>query len=57
MKFSFLSLLLLVLFPVQISFASEPPEVLARKAASENAAEATPPRRATFKEAGPTYGY
>ena len=42
MKFSFLSLLLLVLFPVQISFPSEPPEVLARKAASENAAEATP---------------
>jgi hypothetical protein len=42
MKFSFLSLLLLVLFPVQISFAGEPAEVLARKAASENTAEATP---------------
>ena len=34
----FLSLLLLVLFSAQISFATEPAEVLARKAVSENAA-------------------
>ena len=36
--FRFLSLLLLVLFSAQISFATEPPEVLARKAVSENTA-------------------
>src|SRR5215212_8735563 len=34
--FRFLSLLLLVLFSTQISFATEPAEVLARKAVSEN---------------------
>jgi len=36
--FRFLSLLLFVLFSTQISFATEPAEVLARKAVSENAA-------------------
>ena len=40
--FSFLSLLLLVLFSAQLSFASESTEALARKAISENAAEASP---------------
>jgi hypothetical protein len=40
--FSFLSLLLLVLFSTQVSFASESTEALARKAVSENAAEAAP---------------
>jgi hypothetical protein len=39
--FRFLSLLLLVLFSTQISFATEPAEVLARKAVSENAAAST----------------
>ncbi len=41
-KFSFLSLLLLVLFSTQISFANKSAEALARKAVSENAAEASP---------------
>lgn len=36
--FRFLSLLLLFLVSTQISFATEPAEVLARKAVSENAA-------------------
>lgn len=39
---SFLSLLLLVLVSAQLSFASESTEALARKAVSENAAEASP---------------
>lgn len=38
-KFSFLSLLLLVLVSVQITHANEPAEALARKAVSENTAE------------------
>ncbi|HJU94060.1 MAG TPA: hypothetical protein VJ656_14060 [Pyrinomonadaceae bacterium] len=41
-KFSFLSLLLLVLFSTQISYANSTAEALARKAVSENAAEASP---------------
>ncbi|HEU5460028.1 MAG TPA: hypothetical protein VFU83_06005, partial [Pyrinomonadaceae bacterium] len=41
-KFSFLSLLLLVLFSTQISNANNSAEALARKAVSENAAEASP---------------
>jgi len=40
-KFSFLSLLLLVLVSVQIVRANEPAEVLARKAISENTAESS----------------
>lgn len=40
-KFSFLSLLLIVLFSTQISLANESPAVLARKAVSEDAAEAS----------------
>jgi hypothetical protein len=40
-KFSFLSLLLLILFSTQISLANESAAVLARKAVSEDAAEAT----------------
>lgn len=40
-KFSFLSLLLLVLVSVQIARASEPAEALARKAVSENTAESS----------------
>jgi len=40
-KFSFLSLLLIVLFSTQISFAKEPTAMLARKAVSTEAAEAT----------------
>jgi hypothetical protein len=39
-KFSFLSLLLLALFSTQISYAADSTEALARKAVSENAAEA-----------------
>lgn len=39
---SFLSLLLLVLFSAQVSFARESTEALARKAVSENVAEASP---------------
>ncbi len=39
-KFSFLSLLLLILFSTQISLANEPAAVLARKAVSEDPAEA-----------------
>ena len=41
-KFSFLSLLLLVLISTQISYANNSTESLARKAVSENAAEASP---------------
>ena len=41
-KFSFLSLLLLVLFSTQISYANNSTEALARKAVSENVAEAAP---------------
>lgn len=41
-KFFFLSLLLLVLFSTQVSLASESAEMLARKAVSENLAEASP---------------
>lgn len=41
-KFSFLSLLLLVLFSAQISLANKSAEALARKAVSENVAEASP---------------
>ena len=41
-KFCFLSLLLLVLFSTQISYANEAAEALARKAVSENAAESSP---------------
>lgn len=41
-KFSFLSLLLLVLFSTQVSIANESSEALARKAVSENIAEASP---------------
>jgi hypothetical protein len=40
-KFSFLSLLLLVLVSVQITHANEPAEALARKAVSENTAESS----------------
>ena len=40
-KFSFLSLLLIVLFSTQISFANESAAVLARKAVSEDPAEAS----------------
>ncbi len=40
-KFSFLSLLLLVLLSVQIARANEPAEALARKAVSENTAESS----------------
>jgi hypothetical protein len=40
-KFSFLSLLLLVLFSFQITHATEPAEALARKAVSENIAESS----------------
>jgi len=40
-KFSFLSLLLIVLFSTQISLANEPAAMLARKAVSTEAAEAT----------------
>ena len=40
-KFSFLSLLLLVIFSTQISYAKTSTEALARKAVSENTAEAT----------------
>ncbi|HEX3187701.1 MAG TPA: hypothetical protein VHQ94_23075 [Pyrinomonadaceae bacterium] len=40
-KFSFLSLLLIVLFSTQISLANEPTAMLARKAVSTEAAEAT----------------
>ncbi len=40
-KFSFLSLLLIVLFSTQISFANESPAALARKAVSDDPAEAT----------------
>jgi hypothetical protein len=40
--FSFLSLLLLVLFSTQISYASNSAEALARKAVSEKVAEASP---------------
>src|SRR5215213_8919923 len=40
-KFSFLSLLLLVLVSVQIAHANEPAEALARKAVSENTAESS----------------
>ena len=39
-KFSVLSILLLVLFSVKISFANESAALLARKAVSENSAEA-----------------
>lgn len=39
-KFRFLSLLVLVLFSTQISFANEPAEALARKAVSENTSSA-----------------
>ena len=41
-KFSILSLLLLVLISTQISYANNSTEALARKAVSENAAEASP---------------
>ena len=41
-RFSLLSLLLLVLFSTQISYANESAEALARKAVSENVAEASP---------------
>ena len=41
-KFSFLSLLLLVLFSTQISYANNSTEALARKAVSVNVAEAAP---------------
>lgn len=41
-KYSVLPLLLLVLFSAQISYANKSTEALARKAVSENAAEATP---------------
>lgn len=41
-KFSSLSLLLLILISTQISYANNSTEVLARKAVSENAAEASP---------------
>ena len=41
-KFSFLSLLLLVLLSTQISYAKTSAEALARKAVSENTAEAAP---------------
>ena len=41
-KFSFLSLLLLVLFSTQISYANNSTEALVRKAVSEDAAEASP---------------
>ena len=41
-KFSFLSLLLLVLISTQVSYANNSTEALARKAVSENAAEALP---------------
>jgi hypothetical protein len=40
-KFSFLSLLLIVLFSTQISLANDSAALLARKAVSENTAEAT----------------
>ena len=40
-KFSFLSLLLLVLVSSQITRANEPAEALARKAVSENTAESS----------------
>ena len=40
-KFSFLSLLLLVLLSAKISFANEPAEVLARKVVSDNIAESS----------------
>ena len=40
--YSFLSLLLLVLFSPQLSYANKSAEALARKAVSENAAEAVP---------------
>ena len=40
-KFSFLSLLLIVLFSTQISLANESAAVLARKAVSEDPAEAS----------------
>ena len=40
-KFSFLSLLLLVLVSIQIAHATEPAEVLARKAISENTSESS----------------
>ena len=40
-KFSFLSLLLIVLFSTQISIANESAAVLARKAVSDDPAEAT----------------
>src|SRR5215210_788 len=40
-KFSFLSLLLLVLVSLQIARANEPAEALARKAVSENMAESS----------------
>ncbi len=40
-KFSFLSLLLLVLVSIQIAHANEPAEVLARKAVSENTVESS----------------
>lgn len=41
-KLSFLSLLLLVLFSTQVSYANTSAEALARKAVSENLAEASP---------------
>ena len=41
-KFSFLSLLLLALFSTHISYASNSAEALARKAVSENTADASP---------------
>ena len=41
-KFSFLSLLLLVLFSAQVSYANKSAEALARKAVSENFAESSP---------------
>jgi hypothetical protein len=41
-KFSFLSLLLLVLYSTQISYANNSAEALARKAVSENVAESAP---------------
>ena len=41
-KYSFLSLLLLVLFSAQITLANKSAEALARKAVSENVAEASP---------------
>ena len=52
-KFSFLSLLLLVLFSTQISYANDSAEALARKAVSENAAEASPRSKSCAHSARP----